>query len=124
MQKPDTIFLIAIVSMVVLAIGSTFWLFYLQKNYTVIVEASCDPASETCFYRLCTSSENTGDCPPNELENYKVFSLQAYDFENCADNSCKQECESGTFECVETVCGETEGDECSMPDIPSSEESQ
>ena len=48
----------------------------------------CDPTSQTCFSRDCSE----GDCPPNNLENYRQFTIRARDFSRCSDNSCLKEC--------------------------------
>lgn len=112
MQKPDTIFLIAIVSMVVLAIGSTFWLFYLQKNYLITTEASCNSEIQTCYAREC--SENEEDCPPNQLESYTIYTFKARDIDKCFESSCSKECQENLVECEEIVCGGNEDDSCSI----------
>lgn len=109
-------FLIIIGLMVVVVIGATGWRYLINEHYDFVVEASCDPSTETCFYRDCS----TGECPPNELENYKVFTIEAKDFDSCEDNSCKRECEEGIIACEELVCGDSEEDECAV--IPEPEE--
>jgi hypothetical protein len=95
--------------MVVTAVCATAYIFLVRKDYDFVVEAPCDPAQETCFFRDCSG----GDCPPNEFEHYRIFSVSAQDFPTCADNSCKAECTDGTLVCTEIVCGESEEDECS-----------
>lgn len=94
------------------AIVASFWRYYYTKNYDYLVEASCDPMMETCFVRDC---ENPDDCPPNQLSVYKQFTVKAYDFPKCSDNSCKTQCESETIQCVLIVCDVEAGDECSEP---------
>lgn len=111
--------LVLISVMAVLAIGATAWLFLIQKNFVFIVETECDPATQTCFYRDCS---NEDDCPINGLENYKVFSMDAKEFYRCKEDSCKASCESGNHACTETVCGESEEDECSVIEAESSTE--
>ncbi|HYF28763.1 MAG TPA: hypothetical protein VEA36_00145, partial [Candidatus Paceibacterota bacterium] len=61
----------AMIAMVVGAISWTAWLYLGEKEYPFIVEAACDPSVETCFHRACSDTSNTGDCPPNALEDYK-----------------------------------------------------
>ncbi len=85
--------------------------FMFEKNYTFILEAPCDSTTERCFHRDC-STEN--ECPPNLLENYKKYNIQASDFQNCSDNSCIKECMSNAIVCEETVCDSTLGDNCSV----------
>ncbi len=95
--------------MVLSALGSSYYIFYYQKDYEFLVEASCDPSSQSCFARDCV---NTDGCPPNNLSIYKVFELKASDFDSCKDTSCKMECESGTLSCVEVKCGDGPDDIC------------
>lgn len=104
--------------MVLVAILATGWLFFIKRDYDFVVEASCNPEMETCFYRDCSVE---GDCPPNELEHYKVYVVNAADFRYCSDNSCAAECSSDSITCEQVVCGEAEEDECSEP-ASSSEE--
>lgn len=108
MHISDRTFFATISLLVVVAVCATAYLFLVKEDYAFVVEAPCDPAQNTCFTRDCSG----GECPPNELEQYRVFAVSAHDFPVCADNSCLQECTSGAIECVEYVCGESEEDEC------------
>jgi hypothetical protein len=93
---------------------TVFWYsystFYKNKSYDFLVEAPCDEASQTCFVRDC---ENTDECPPNNLSNYRVFSINAADFSKCTDDTCLAQCESGEIQCTEIACGESSDDTCS-----------
>lgn len=114
METSNKIFLWLIALSVVAVILSTAYKFTLQKNYDFIVEASCDPTSEACFYRNCDDEE----CPPNGLENYKVFLINAADFQKCSDNSCTIQCSENSISCEEIICGESEEDICSFHQTP------
>ncbi len=92
-----------------LAIGASYYRYFYTKDYDYLVEASCDPLTEGCHYRSC---ENADDCPPNQLSVYKVYHVNAGDFARCADNSCKQECESGAIACEPIACDADAGDTC------------
>jgi hypothetical protein len=109
METSDKVVLSLIVLSIVAVLGSSTWLYLFQKDYDFVVEAECDPATETCFYRDCTNLE---ECPPNELENYRVFRVRAGDFERCANNTCLAECTNQSITCEEVLCGESEEDEC------------
>jgi hypothetical protein len=98
----------------VVAIGASFWKYYYTKDYDFIVEASCEPQIEYCFFRDCEA--NPDSCPPNGLSNYKVFNIKAYDFDKCADNSCKVECESNKIACTQVECDSSNEDVCSSPE--------
>lgn len=110
METSDKVVLFLIVLSIIAVLGSSTWLYLFQKNYDFVVEAECDPATETCFYRDCT---NLDDCPPNELENYRVFRVRAGDFEKCENNTCLKECTDQSITCAEVLCGESEEDVCS-----------
>lgn len=100
--------------LVLVVIVSNFYTFYFQKNYDFVVETSCE-AGELCFIRDC----GDGECPPNELEQYKLFMLNAADFGSCSVNSCEFACESGRIRCEEILCDESAGDTCVL--IPPTE---
>lgn len=100
--------------MVVSAIASNYFIFYHEKNYEFLVEAPCDPLTNTCFVRSC---ENADDCPPNQLSEYRIFTLAARDFDSCSNNSCLDECESGALSCTEIMCGQSEDDTCSTAEF-------
>ena len=98
----------------ILAIGFCFYHYFYTQNYDYLVEASCDPNSENCFYRDCDLLPE--ECPPNQLSFYTQYQLKAYDFKTCADNSCKKECEGGVIACEKIVCGSDSGDVCMQYD--------
>lgn len=94
---------------IVAVIIATAHRFLIAKDYDFIVEAPCDPLVDICFARDCSLPD---ECPPNNLENYRMFNIKAYDFEKCADNSCLNECLSGQIYCQEIFCGDSEEDAC------------
>jgi len=110
MNKWDKIFLLILVLSVLAVATATTYKFLLEKNYNFVVEAPCDSSTNACFIRSCFNSD---DCPPNGLENYRIFNVKASDFEKCTNNSCLNECLSGKISCKETKCGNSEEDECS-----------
>jgi hypothetical protein len=101
-----TLFAILIV-MILAVIAGAYDKYFYTKNYDFFVEAPCDPLKNVCFIRDCDDG-----CPPNGLEEYRVFTLSASDFNFCKDNSCLDECTSGSITCEETMCGDSEEDEC------------
>lgn len=110
MDKWDKIFLWVLVLSVVAVIAATAYKFLFAKDYVFVVEAPCDPTTNTCFTRNCSIED---ECPPNELGNYRMFNVKASDFGKCVDNSCSSECVSGQISCEEIMCGESEEDSCS-----------
>lgn len=109
----NVLFLSAISLIVLVAIGVTAKVYWYDKDYPVLTEASCNPETETCFYRSCFEEEDY--CPPNQLEYYRQFLVSAKNFTSCYDNSCLIRCTEGSIECEERVCGESEEDECVGP---------
>lgn len=100
--KPSlNIFLYALLAGCVIAIAVSFYFFYFKKDYEFIVEVACDPRAGTCFQRDCS---NPDDCPPNQLENFKRYSLNAADFSKCKDENCSLVCADGTIECKPIKC--------------------
>lgn len=87
-----------------------FQKFVLEKKYDFYVEAPCDPEIEVCYLRDCEE----GECPPNDLAEYKVWRIVAGDFQRCTDSTCKIECESNLIECEPILCDSQES-ECSEP---------
>ena len=113
MDKIGKAALVLLSLMVVVGILATGWRFFIEKQYDFVVESSCNPDSETCFYRDCSVE---GDCPPNGLELYKTYVVSAADFKQCSDNSCETQCADGSIECELVACGSSEEDECYAPE--------
>ncbi len=109
MELPNRIFLITLSLSVLMVIFSTGFMFLWQKKYNFIVEAACTPSSNNCFHRDCGEFS---DCPPNALEDYRVFVVSAVDFNKCGDDSCVRECTTGSFPCLERFCSEQKGETC------------
>jgi len=87
---------------VVLAVGYSFYKYEYIQSFQYTVEASCDPAQQVCYQRDCSA----GDCPPNDLDTFRVFTIPASEFENCADDSCTNICPSTDHQCTEIMCSE------------------
>lgn len=106
----NLIFTIVLFVSFFLAIGSGYYKYVVLKDYKFLVEQSCDPETEQCFFRDC---ENTPDeCPPNGLSYYKKAYIKAADFPTCTDNSCLKECNEELFMCRPIACDESQGDVC------------
>ncbi len=90
--------------------SANFYKYYYTKNYDYIIETPCDIEQESCYLRDCS---NPDDCPPNGLTEYKMYSIKAYDFKKCSDNTCESECSQNIIECTPIPCGESDEDTCS-----------
>lgn len=117
-NAPKSTFMYALLACCFVVIVASFYRFYFNKDFDYIVETSCDPASQTCFYRDC-SNPDTG-CPPNNLSNYKKFTIKASDFPKCANEDCTQACENNTITCIPIKCTDDElnSGACVAPSIP------
>lgn len=116
-EQPRNLFTpLTIVAVVVFlaVIFSNFYFFYFKKNYEFIVETACDPLVEQCSQRDCSEE---GFCPPNELSDFKRYSINANDFQFCTNEDCTSACESQTIECLPLECEENidYGETCSLP---------
>lgn len=105
----------------VVAIFSAFYFFYFQQNYAFVVEVACDTSKETCFQRDCT---NPDDCPPNQLSDFKRYTLNAADFKMCENENCAVACETGLIKCEPISCVEDleAGESCSVLNLDSNQE--
>jgi len=104
-------FVVAVLTLSIIA--GNLYTFYLKKDYQVTVEVPCD-LGQLCFVRDCSGDE----CPPNELEQYQMFTLSASDFDRCSGDSCESFCKAGMNRCEEMVCDEEAGDVCSINSDP------
>lgn len=101
-----------IILTILMVIFTTWYHFYKTKHFQFIVEAPCDINTHTCYIRSCMEE---GDyCPPNNLQSYRVFQINASDFEKCTDNFCLDECLEGDIACTEIECQEDTATSCSQ----------
>lgn len=96
---------LAVAAAILYVVWFNFDKFVLSQNYEFYVESPCDPAEETCYVRDCEDY-----CPPNGMAVYKVWMISAADFDECADDTCEAECESGAITCEPVPCDSEEAD--------------
>lgn len=98
-KENNNFFIYILLAGILIVTLNSFYFFYLKKDYSFIVETSCDPYNEICLYRDC---ENEPDlCPPNQLSNYKEYTIKANDYKYCENEDCKYACENNIIICVE-----------------------
>lgn len=114
METSSKVMLWLLLLSIVAVIFSTVQQFLVQKNYNFTLEAECDMAERSCFVRDCSS----GECPPNELETYRIFEVTASDFNSCSQSDCLDECMSGVIQCIEVKCDSDAGDICTEEPPP------
>ena len=103
-EKPKkffTLFTIANIAIFLVVIISNIYFLYIKKDFPFLVETTCDKNIEQCFERDCT---NPDDCPPNGFTAFKRYSIKASDFKYCANEDCKDACESGQIKCTQVTC--------------------
>ena len=115
--------LIVLVSIFILG---TLWYafnrFYIEKDYLVTQQISCDPETENCFVWQCDPTTET--CSENEDDNiayYKIIEKRAFNIPECTDEEDCEElhCEANEVDCAVTLCmndaseGETSEAVCS-----------
>lgn len=102
---------------VLLLIGSviaTFVRIVIMKDYIIVAESSCDPATEKCFVWECNTKID-GECSDNPEENiwyYKIVNKKAYEIVKCEATEeklgCNEElsCTEGEVSCSYEYCDE------------------
>lgn len=111
----------------ILLIGSivfTYIRIVVQKDYIIVAETSCDPATEQCFVWEC-DIEIDGECSDDPEENiwiYKIVSKKAATIAACEASEeklgCDEElsCTEGEEDCLYQYCDEestSDGIRCS-----------
>lgn len=114
-DKKRNWFLLLVGASVLAVLLGAFFFLYFQKSYDFIVEVPCDPEKEACIQRDCS---NPDDCPPNQLQDFKRYILNAADFAKCEKENCAVVCENGTVKCEPIECAEDldAGESCSSPE--------
>lgn len=103
LSSTDKFLMVVFIVLIGSAFISNFYHFYINKNYTYIIETECDSEFETCYI---------GEDEGGQFF-YNVKTINAYDFSACSDNSCTNECTSGFLECITIPCGTDPADVCS-----------
>jgi hypothetical protein len=114
-EEKHNIFLYILFATVLISISISFYSFYYKKNFDFFIETSCNPETETCFFRDCEG--NSGACPPNNLSYYNQYTIKAGDFKYCLNEDCKEACISGSINCSKIECTDSDiSDEvCLLP---------
>ena len=94
---------------VIIAILAGVYKYAIAKDYDFFVEAPCDSTTDLCYTRDCSVED---ECPPNNLSEYRVFSIPAVKFPECLNNSCENVCLTSDSPCEEVTCSEDAGDTC------------
>ena len=91
----------------------TFFKYYIYKDFQIVAEVSCDPATEVCFhYEGVICAEGDAECVPEEAYDYKIISKNASSIYACEQteekNGCNEElsCTDGEENCSYENCTE------------------
>lgn len=104
----QNVILIVLVSIFILG---TLWYafnrFYIERDYLISQEVSCDPGIENCFVWQCDPTTET--CSEKEEDNiayYKIIEKRAFNIPECtAEEQCEElHCEANEIDCVVTLC--------------------
>ena len=87
------------ISAIALTFASSVYTHVVSEDFYYFIEATCDPEAQSCFVRDCSFEE----CPPNELDTYKVYKVSAALFSKCQDNECSNICPYDE-QCIELSC--------------------
>lgn len=98
-NKNDDFFIYMLLAGVLVVVINSFYIYFYKQNYPFIVETKCDPQSETCLHRDCEADPQS--CPPNQLSDYKEYTINARDFKSCENEDCTLACKSGIINCIE-----------------------
>lgn len=101
------------------SIIATYVRIVVNKDYLIVAETSCDPATEQCFVWEC-NIEIDGECSDIPEENiwiYKVVSKKAYEIAKCESTEERLGCD-GELSCTENEadCSYEYCNEKSTPD--------
>ena len=95
-----------IFTLIVVVSLSSYVRYIFAKEYEFHIEMPCNSKTEFCNIRDCDDY-----CPPNGLDEYKVYKIPALLFRSCSDNSCSNIC-VGTNKCQLIKCDAESGDTC------------
>jgi hypothetical protein len=110
--------------LVFLSIAASYYRFFIIRDYTIHVQAPCDPTVEKCFVYECDDSlgECTGD-PATDVTYYKLLDRSAQNMPTCNPNEGACEayvCPENEMGCTIATCdealAESEGVYCSDPE--------
>lgn len=122
----NKIFYSVLILLILGSVGFTFLRLVIWKDYQIVAEVSCDPATESCFhYEPEPCAEGDTAClalPPEEAYDYKLISKKAATIYNCEQTEeklgCGEElsCVENEEDCSYTLCdpaNSAEGEVCS-----------
>ncbi|MDD5152655.1 MAG: hypothetical protein PHS95_01475 [Candidatus Pacebacteria bacterium] len=121
MDRNSKYFLSFVGLVIVLLVGYKFKQFIIDKDFTLVANIPCDPATESCFRQDCetTCAEGDIECTECDTESgivnadgspYKKIELpyakapNCLIEENCTPDEASQICVAGDETCIITTC--------------------
>lgn len=100
MNKGTKLFILSIVFVILIIIGYRYNQFYSEKQFTLHIDSSCNPTSQSCFQITCTSGDIA--CDPSPYEKVDILDKNAptcLEEHSCTNFSC-----NGISDCAITYC--------------------
>lgn len=124
-------FLWGLFFLIFISVGITYYRYVVQLDYFVLLQVSCDPTVESCFFYECDPKAEDTECfedPAEEAHYYKKIEKKAYALKTCVENleGCVEAtCKEGEENCIEIQCDislEESGGVCYGPGLILEEE--
>lgn len=112
----NRIFYTILILLILGSVGATFYRIVVQKDYQIVAEVSCDPATESCFHYegvVCDDPTDT-ECVAEDAYDYKMISKKAATIYACEQTEEKIDCTDelscleGEADCEYTNCDPAE----------------
>lgn len=121
MDSQFKIILSVFLVLVVILVFTVYFQFFINRNYLVHAEVSCDPTTEVCYVYKCDSEiEECTGIPEEDILYYKKIERNAHRLPLCDPNEdiCDvTACESGEIGCTIMICNSANAEEeCSNPE--------
>jgi len=123
MDRNSKYFLGFVALVIVLLVGYKFKQFIIDKDFTLIANIPCDPATESCFRVVCDPEgcDDSSGIVNSDGSPYKKITLpyskapNCLIEENCTPVEASQICVAGDTTCIIDTCSEDtleDGEEC------------
>ena len=90
----NKIFYTILILLILASVGVTFWRIVIEKDYQIVAEVSCDPATESCFHYEGVICDDPADleCEAEDAYDYKMISKKAATIYACEQTEEKDGC--------------------------------
>lgn len=118
----NKIFYAVMFLLIAVSVGVTYYKIVVLKDYQIVAQVSCNPATEKCFETICdpaTDDTCTATSTPTYYKNISKKANTIYLCEQTAEKlGCNEElfCTTGEPDCSYTFCDPTklaDGEKCS-----------